>query len=106
MFATFATAAAIVGMFAGFFAGRDGTRFFVGLAYAFALVVATIAVILTSTALLVGDVFILHFSSAAVLFGAIVLLFGAIVFVGYGAAFAVARHLRSRHAASADNRAA
>src|SRR5882724_6047212 len=55
MFATFATAAAIVGIFAGVFAGRDGTRFFVGLAYALGLVVATVTVILTSTALFAGD---------------------------------------------------
>jgi len=96
MFATFATAAAIVGMFAGVFAGRDGTRFFVGLAYACALVVTAIAVILASTALFLGDSFILHFSSAALLLGATVLLFGAIVFAAYSAAFAVARHLKLR----------
>ena len=106
MFATFATAAAIVGVFAGVFAGTDGTRFFVGLAYALGLVVATVTVILTSTALFAGDSFILRFSSAAVLFAAVVLLFAAIVFVSYSAAFAIARHLKSRRAAGAQNGAA
>ena len=99
MFATFAIAAAIVGVFAGVFAGRDGTRFSIGLAYAFTLVAAITTVILVSTALFVGDSFFLRISSAAFLFGAIVLAFAAIMVVGYSAAFAVARHLKSRRAA-------
>ena len=99
MFATFAIAAAIVGLFAGVFAGKDGTRFIVGLAYAFALVAATAVVILVSTALFLGESFSLRISSAAFLFGAIVLPFAGITFVGYSAAFAVARRLNSRRAA-------
>ena len=99
MFAAFAMAAALVGVFAGVFAGRDGTRFFVGLAYAFALVAATATVILVSTALFLGDSFVLRISSAAFLFGAVVLLFAAIMFVGYSAAFAIARRHKSHRAA-------
>lgn len=98
MFVTFAIAAGIAGAFAGVFAGRDGTRFFVGLGYAFALVAAAAIVILVSTALLLGDSFVLPISSAAFLFGAIVLPFAAIMLVGYSAAFAVARRLKSRRA--------
>ena len=99
MLATFSLAAALVGLFAGVLACKDGARFSVGLAYACALVVAIATVVLVSTALFAGDAFILRVSTAASIFVAIVLPFVAIMFVAYSAGFAIARRLKSRRAA-------
>ncbi len=81
----------LVGILCGAFAGADGTRPFVGLAYGLLLIVAGVLLLVVSTAI---------FTGAFILPGVILptLVCAAVMFVAYFLTFVVARRIRTRTA--------
>ena len=83
----------LVGIYCGAFAGADGTRPFVGLAYGLLFILAGVLLLVVSTAV---------FTGAVILPGIVlpILVCCAVMSVAYFLTFVVARRIRSRTAST------
>ncbi len=91
-------ASVVIGIFCGVFAGRDGTRFLAGLAYAISFLAAILLLVFGAIALMSGEFLIGPFLLA-------VSLLGTVVLAAFAIAFAVVRRFTSRPVKGSGTRA-